>query len=248
MTQVQEPRFGDFGTPPVSTRTSVMAILALVVGILSLLICCAPIVGPGLALIGLIAAVTALIFISGGQGRVTGKGLAITGMICSFISLVFGIAVTVGMGMFVKQFGQYGTVIAAAQAESPKGLDAYLATSTAQAVTREEMEDFRKKTIEQVGAYKRVDGGFMSLATAFSNLGQLGPAGLPAKYQSRGPGGGVAPLPMMVEFEKGTYLVIVVVEQTPGAKTAAPTPFGPVENIGVFPTGQPAIWFLDPSK
>ena len=76
MSTMQSGQFGQFPEEIVEQRTSVMAILSLVFGLLCV---------PGFGILGAIFGIAALFGISGSRGRVTGKGLAIAGLVVSLL-------------------------------------------------------------------------------------------------------------------------------------------------------------------
>lgn len=246
MTQVHEPRFGDFGEPTQPQRTSALAVLALITGILSLIVCCIPFVGTGLGLIGAVCGVAALIFIGGSMGRLTGKGMAVSGLVCAILALVFNIAIIVGITTGLKLFQNYGEFVTIAQSEDQTKLAGMLAPDTAQAVTPEDMARFKKDTTDALGKFQRIEPGMMNLMSAFMRLSALGPAGIPSQYQGK-PGGTVQPIPMLATFEKGQAMVLIIIEQDPAATPDPNLPAGKIVNFGVFQEGKQPIWFIDPN-
>ncbi|MCW5754852.1 MAG: DUF4190 domain-containing protein [Phycisphaeraceae bacterium] len=86
-----DDRFADFGAPlSVRERTSVMAILSMVFGIICV---------PGFGLVGLILGIGAIVGINSSRGRLGGTGLAVAGIAFSLLACI----VWVGMGLGLMQ-------------------------------------------------------------------------------------------------------------------------------------------------
>ena len=91
MTQFNPPTFGQPIQPVVPERTSPLAILGLVFGILGF--CTAGLLG----VVGLILGIVAIVGINKSQGRLGGSGLAIATIVVSAFSLVVGCAILPGL-------------------------------------------------------------------------------------------------------------------------------------------------------
>jgi hypothetical protein len=84
---------GYYGPPMVTQKTNGMAVTGMVVGILSLVLFWA-------SLLGLLLAVLGIIFSSVGMSQCTktgqqGKGMAIAGLVCSLIATAFWVAIVI---------------------------------------------------------------------------------------------------------------------------------------------------------
>lgn len=233
---------GDFAQAPVPQRTSVAAIISLICGILGLVVCCVPFVGPFFGIVGLICAIAAFMAIGRSDGRLGGNGLAVGGMICSIIAMIFGIVIVVGMSQFTKMFNGYGTAITIAQSDDTSTLSPMLSAAAGQRATPEGLAAFKTESLGSLGAFQRIKPGMMPFFKSFAMMGQLG-GGVPPKYQGRG--GGVSLLPAIAEFEKGEGLFLIVFNQN--EQTNSTLPFGNIENIGVAPAGGPVTWLIDPA-
>lgn len=243
MTTFQEPRFGDFGQPqPAPRRTSIAAIMSLILGILALVTCCIPVAGPVLGGLGLVFAIAAFILVGGSQGRLGGRGLAVGGMVCAIIGIIGGVFVLVGMNIFVKGLGQYGNFVKIAQSDDPSGMTAQLSPAAAQALTPEDIAAFKAQTLDHLGAYQSTAPGLMGFVKGVTKMGQVAPQ-IPPPYMQSRPGQS-SMIPVNAEFEKGGALILLVLDPQGSGPT---TQFGAIDNIGVAPDGGGTIiWLLPP--
>ena len=94
-------------------RPGVMAIVALICGILSVLCHCVPVAG---SFIGFALSVAAIVLgiievrkISRGESSLKGKGMAIAGIILGAVGIVFGIiwAIIIAIGALAGAFGEW---------------------------------------------------------------------------------------------------------------------------------------------
>jgi len=244
MTTFQEPRFGDFGQPTAPQqprRTSIAAIMSLVLGILALVVCCLPGVSPVLGGLGLVFAILAFMFIGSAQGRLGGRGIAVGGMVCSIVGILFGVMVLIGVTSFVNSLGQYGKFVEIAQSEDQSGMTALLSPGTAQTITPEEIAAFKTATLDAVGKYQKTAPGMLAFTKGVMKLGQMGNQ-IPPQYV--GKPGQSSMIPVPAAFEKGGAMLLVILD--PKGKGAT-TPYGSIDNIAVVPDGGTAIWLIDPA-
>lgn len=220
-------------------RTSVAAILSLVCGILGLIVCCVPFLGPTFAVLGLLCAVFAFIAIGRSEGRLGGRGMAVGGLACSLVAMLLGIVVVVGMSQVTTMFEKYGEAVGMVQNDDLTGLNEALSTTASPKVTPESLATFKNESIGSLGKFQRVKPGMMAWFESFGMLGGVA-TGIPPQYQ----GGGQALIPLQGEFEKGNGLILVLLNQMEQGPNA---PMGKIENIGVAPTGGPITWLIDPS-
>lgn len=242
MTQFNEPRFG-VDDAPISTRTSVMAIFSLVCGLLSLVGCCLLGIAPGVGFIGGLLGGLALFRISNSNGRLGGSGLAIGGIITSILGLALGILIVVGATRGLNEFETYGKAMTIAQSPDQSGLNNYLTTQAANNATVEGMAEFREKTLATLGKYKNVRPGLLEF---FRNMGTVeqGQRSLPGASSNKPE----LPLPVPVQFENGPASMFVVLEQNNPSGPTPTTPFGKLENIGVYdPASGKVFWLIDPA-
>ncbi|MBI1189332.1 MAG: hypothetical protein GC200_01440 [Tepidisphaera sp.] len=243
MTQLNEPRFG-IDDAPLNSRTSVMAVISLVCGLASLVGCCLLGIAPGVGIIGGIFGGLALFRISTSNGRLGGSGLAIGGIITSLLGLALGVIIVVGATQFLNTFEKYGKAVEIAQSSDQSALNNMLTPQAANLATTEGLADFRSKTLADLGKYKRVRPGLLRFFLNMSSVEQAAKA-LP----STSSGKKEVPIPVPVEFEKGPASMFVQLEQNnPAGANPTTTPFGLVENIGVYdPATGKIFWLIDPS-
>jgi hypothetical protein len=211
----------------VPERTSVLAVLSLILGIV-----CVPFFG----IIAVFFGVMALFGIKASRGRVSGTGLAVTGIVLGIVfSLLWGGCVgMVGFGgnMMIKQVAPaVGTIITSAQAGDIDAVKSGLSSSSASRVTPEGLEAFRSAVESELGAYK---GAPDSLGELIEQWGELfGAMGSSGNSNPMGNYSNAMPIPF--EFEKGWALVIVPVDQTAGPSSAGVIP---VQNVIILtPSG-----------
>lgn len=212
----------------VPERTSVMAVLSLVFGVL-----CVPFFG----LIAIILGVFALFGIKASRGRVSGTGLAVTGIILGILfSLAWGGCV--GMGGFVVQMATkqiapaVGTMVTAAEQGDVDALGAALTPAAQARLTPEHVEDFRTALGSEMGEYRRGPEGIVEY---FSKIGEVFRALGNANAKPSGNQFNNA-MPVPMEFEHGWAVVFAAIPQNGG------TPGGgsplPIENLVVLtPSG-----------
>lgn len=204
----------------VPERTSVLAVLSLILGIV-----CVPFFG----IIAVFFGVMALFGIKASRGRVSGTGLAVTGIVLGIVfSLLWGGCVgMVGFGgnMMIKQVAPaVGTIITSAQSGDIDAVKSGLSSSAATRVTPEGLEAFRSAVESELGAYK---GAPDSLGELIEQWGELfGAMGSSGNSNPMGNYSNAMPIPF--EFEKGWALVIVPVDQTAGPSNAGVIP---VQNV-----------------
>lgn len=207
----------------VPERTSVLAVLSLILGIV-----CVPLFG----IVAVFLGVMALFGIKASRGRVSGSGLAVTGIILGVVfSLLWGGCLGMlgfGGNMMIKQVAPaVGTIITSAQAGDIDAVKSGLSPSAASRVTPEGVEAFRVAMESELGAYKSAPGSFGELLEQWGNL--FGAMGSSGNSNPMGNYSNAMPIPM--EFEKGWALVIIPIDQqggTPGSATI------PVDNVIVL--------------
>jgi hypothetical protein len=212
-------------------RTSIAAVLALVAGILSLVLCCIPFVGPAVAAVGLLCSIVAFVAIGRSEGRLAGGGLAAGGLVCSIIGMLLGVVVVVGLWQGTAYVARFGEAVAAVQNDDRAALQQRLSSNAAANLTPEALASFNDQVSQSLGKFRRVKPGLGMWWEAVVAMGEVAPS-LPRRYQ----GGGLAVLPLAAEFEKGSGLVLVVMNE--GEEK--------IENLGVAPGGGPVTWLLDP--
>lgn len=227
-------------------RTSVMAVLSLVLGIL-----CVPFFG----ILAIFLGVFALFGIKASRGRVSGTGLAVTGIILGVVmTLLWGTCVGgsifIGDMMRTKVAPAVGTIITAAQGGDVEGVRKGMATGTQPRVTPEAVQAFSDTLTAEMGAYKGVPASLPDMVKrygeVFEALGQSGSSagGNPMQGYNNA-------MPIPLEFEKGWALVIVPINQQSQGGGGGPEDL--IENIIVCtPSGAqivlvPVGTFLPPA-
>lgn len=204
----------------VPERTSVLAVLSLVLGIV-----CIPFFGIPAVFLGVIA----LFGIKASRGRVSGTGLAITGIVLGIIfSLIWGGCVGTGgfvLNMITKQVAPaVGTMLTAAEADDVDAVKAGLSPSAASRLTPEAVSAFHAAVDAELGAYKRSPDSlgelFEQYGAVFGAMGQGGSGNPMGNYNN------AMPIPM--QFEKGWAMVIIPIDQNGNASGGNQIP---IENI-----------------
>ena len=206
-------------------RTSVMAVLSLVLGIV-----CVPFFG----LLAIFLGVFALFGIKASRGRVSGTGLAVAGIILGVLMTVIWGTCIGGMAFFMKlartEIGPAaGAIITSVEQGEFEKVKSALTPGSQARLTPEAVEAFRVALESEMGAYK---GGAASTSQLideykefFSAIGQSGGSG-PSQIQSYD-----NHMPIPLEFEKGWAMVWVGMP-TDGSQPS-PGQF-PIENIVVL--------------
>ena len=194
-------------------RTSVMAILSLVLGILG---CCTFVTAP----IGVLLGVFGLVGISRSKGRVGGTGLAIGGIIVSVLSLAIWLGMIFGFGgmvkMFVKQFGgNIEQVLADVQSADYDSARSLLGSPAAE-VSDADLAAFHAAYTQDLGAFVGLPNG---LGELFSGYGAVIDQFEP--YNGRQ---GYIPLP--IQFDSDWVLAIYVMDPSGqgGSQGSVPPP------------------------
>ncbi|MFA6045912.1 MAG: DUF4190 domain-containing protein, partial [Phycisphaerales bacterium] len=241
MTQFTEPRFG-VNDVPTNTRTSVLAVLSLVSGLLSLIGCCLVVVSPVTGLAGILMGVIAIFAINASQGRLGGMGLAISGVVTSLIGLVLSVVIFFGINQGLSRFSAYGDAVATAQSADRTGLDKLMTSKAANEATTEGLDHFRDQTLADLGKYKRVKPGMLTFVKNFATLEKA------KDIASSGKQAGFNVIPIPVEFEKGDASLFVLLEAGNPQGATPQTPYGLIVNMGVLdPRTDKVIWMIDPA-
>lgn len=210
----------------VPERTSVLAVLSLVFGIV-----CVPLFGIIAAFLG----VMALFGIKASRGRVSGTGLAVTGIVLGTVfSLVWGGCVgTAGFALQIvaKQVApDVAGAITSAQQNDVEGVRSKLASAGQQRLTQEAVDQFGAALTSELGAFRGVPGTIGELMgaymDAFQALGQGGGANPTGNYQNA--------VPIPVQFENGWAMAFIV--QSPPGQGSSTKPM-PFDNIIILTPG-----------
>jgi hypothetical protein len=213
MTQYNTAAFDPTMEPP---RTSVLAIVALILSLICLI--------PGFGTLGVILGVISLLLISGSQGRVSGTGLAVTAIVLGLLVSVVQVGIVVGVNQFVgvarnKLFLPVNQSFAAFDAGDVAAARKVLTPAANLKVSDEQFTAFRAAYQAELGAFKGIPDGILSIFKAYT---QFGPN--MQKYQGK-PGQPPAMIPIPAIFERGTALVILQVDPAgpgPGGSDEVP--------------------------
>lgn len=237
--QFNESQMGDF-LDPASRRTSVLAILALIAGLL----CFLPVTGA----LAVIFGGASIIFITRSNGRLGGTGLAITGIVLGLLSSVVWVAVFVGLNQVGKSVNQ-AMIVPINDAFTAMAKGDHLAARTVftpkadSAVTDADLDAFNKKVTDEWGAFVGTPSNLLELVPAYMHA---------SKAMRSFQNGGTPPqdtIPVPATFAKGT--VITLIEIDPSDRSNR-TGTGvnvklPIVNIGVIDTSGKTIWLVTPS-
>lgn len=207
---IDGPEFGDeIALEP--RRTSVMAILSLVCG----LVC----VVPGMGVVAAIFGIASLVGISRSRGRVGGTGLAIAGLILGLLfSMVWiGILYVVSQGMSVVAQNLVRPTNEAFVAADNGDFSKIKALFSARAQERmrdEDLAKFHDAVKAQYGAFKRVPDSPIEYWQRLMVVGSE-----MSNFQGRQD---IIPLP--VEYEKGWVLLAIQVDNTRSGRSNPPGP------------------------
>lgn len=191
----------------IQPRTSKLAWLALLLGVLAVILLCIPVVAPTIGAIAVFASIGAIVRISGSEGRIMGKGLAVTGFVTGIISVLLGVSCVVGIGWFGGQIQTYSKGLEYAQAGDAASFNA-IAAPGAQ-VTKEDLGAFVASYQPTLGNFKEAPRSFLQIfkslrvpavSTEMNALQQLNP--------------GHQAIPVMWKFDNEDAAVMLVLDQT----------------------------------
>jgi hypothetical protein len=223
---------GDF-VDPVQSRTSIMAIIGLVISIVGCIACIIP--GPGA--VAAILGGLAIFFIARSSGRLRGLGLAITAIVLGLVQSIGWIAITAGIasafGGYQRQFcAPAGQLITAIEHADVQGARALLTKGANAAIGDDDLRDFAKKYRTSLGTLQQTPHSAWEALTMFTDTG-------PDRNKARGNA-----VPVPARFSNGMALVMVVVD--PAAMHNPSTAAQSLANIGVVAADGTEIWLIDP--
>lgn len=243
--------YATFGAPggaagemfePAQRRTSVLAILSLIAGLLCFI--------PGAGALATIFGGAAVIFISQSRGRLGGLGLAITGIVLGLVFTLVQILIVVGASNALNVFtgriiGPADAMVKSALTGDHTGGRTLLTKRASDGITNAQLDDFAQRVTAELGAYQ---GTPKSILEFFAGYGEVGPLLQPFQ------GGQNEFIPFPAKFDKGTALIVLQVDpramQSGNAGGGANVQF-PVVNFAVV-TGTPQnikqIWLIPPEE
>jgi len=226
-------QYADFGAGDADAysagpeRTSVMAILSLVLGVVCV---------PGFGVLAVLLAVLAFLGIGASKGRVGGKGLAIAGLL---LGLLFT-GVWIGAGWFGwTMWGFYKsgaaraqTIFAAIEAQDYTAAASEIGPR-AQNLTPEQFDEFRTAYRDALGAFVDVPIELTPMSEAWQGASERLNNASGGTAQVNANSGGQGGLPLAVNFDSGPTLVIY---EFAGASSMTEAP-DPTDLIVILPDG-----------
>lgn len=238
---------GDF-IDPTPSRTSVLAITALVISIVGCIACILP--GPGAfaAIFGGLA----IFFIARSGGRLTGTGIAVTAIVLGLFQTVAIIALLIGANQVSSQFGKefflpMGQTMSAIEKGDMQGARAMLTPKASAAVTDEMLRDFVKNYHATAGTYQKMPENVLETVTMAIELGKASKQQKGGSYHQR-PGEMSFPLP--AKFASGSAFVLITMDPTlmGQSKPGAGNPQQTLLNLAVVTLDGKEVYLLDPDE
>lgn len=199
MTNFSNPYAPIPGDMMMEQRTSVLAIIALVCGLICFV--------PALPALGTILAIIALVLIAGSNGRLGGRGLAIAALILGLVFSALQIGIAVAATKMMGAFSGFITkpasdLVAAIDKQDYATARTLMITGAGDRVSDAEFEAFRSGYQGELGAFKKVATTFGEVWQGYQTVGPMMQG-----YQNQNQAEPIIPIP--AEFEKGWALVIV---------------------------------------
>lgn len=234
--------FDDAIGTPRPARVSLLALLSMVVGILTLLGCCLPFVGPVGGLVALGLGIAAFMMIRRSEGRLRGWGAAAAGVVTGLIAAVGGSIALVLLSQVAYAAGAYQKVVEIGQRDDQSELVGVLTVESANAITKDELVSFRERSLDALGPIRGARGGARAWVEGYLQAARLPPA-VQQKYVQFGKSSILA---IPLRFEKGDAAFLIAFDQS------QPDPqlsFGRVVNAAIAPMdGGDLIWIIDPAR
>jgi len=213
------------------SRTSALAIASLIMS----MICCIP----GLGAIGTLLGAGAIVSISKSDGRVKGTGLAVTGIIIGILTTLLWIFGATGMAMGARQLAKYDQMIVVIEARDRAAITDWITSDADASLTDEQLEAFADSLQADYGSFVAIPSSLSDIFGAYMTVGQ-GVSTAQAAAQSEGY---AQPIPIPVEFDGGTTVVIVAGDDTP---PMAPNDMPRARNVGYLAPDGSLVWLIDP--
>jgi hypothetical protein len=243
MSQSPYANLGTEVLEPIPQRTSVLAILSLVIAIISIVPLFCVFLGSGA--LAVIFGGAALLFINRERGRLSGTGLAATGIVLGLMVTVLQIVVVMMVTkamQFYKQniIGPIDTALVALDSGDLKTARTMFPPSADAKITDEMLQQFVTDYQARIGAYK---GAPDTLWGAIQLIVQVGPG-------MQGMQGRNDVIPFPAKFEKGPAVVAIMFDPTSTSRGSAPGGAAmtfSVINLGVLTPDQKEVWLVDPA-
>lgn len=194
-------------------RLSLAALFAMILGLVSLVACCVPVVNLGVAGVVILLAIVALVSISRSEGRLRGTGMAITGLVLGGLVLLVGGLWTVGAAqMGPKFFAPYGDVLVAAEQGDVALAKQALTGEAGDKIDASMLSAFQDEYEAKVGHYVGAETSSLAILKAWIGMGKYQSLmqSLPQEYQQNA-------MPVPVRFDNGSGILWVKLSQTPSA-------------------------------
>jgi len=236
---------GDFADAPLPQRTSALAIISLVIGIISIVPLLCLFVGSGT--LAMIFGGAALLMIHRERGRLGGTGLAATGIVLGLLVSVAQVAAVILLNNFMSLYNVHAVGPIDESLRAMRAGDYVTArklfTPEADAKLSDQMMmDFDAAYRAHAGEYQGSPSSIVGLVQAWLSAG-------PSMRSLKN--GAANAFPYVANFSKGPAVVIVVIDSNqqgpqggpgsnPGMNFVLPT-----LNIGVLTTDGKATWLND---
>lgn len=232
-----QPRFGDFGAEPPqqqaqTSRLSILSLMALITGVLSLPVCCIPVGGTVFGLIPIVCGIGGLRAVKKSRGAVAGRGLAISGLVLGLLGAVASTLLwTVVAGQIAKMPAVYAQVL-----DPDPGVARTVLTSSASAsLSDDQLAAFRDAFIAEHGQNLTVPKGALPVVTSFGRIGD------PTLLTAAPSGPTRKPMPIPLQTDAGWTYLVVVMEQTETLGSGLPA----IADAGFLARDGTAIWLTD---
>jgi hypothetical protein len=217
-------------------RTSVMAILSLVCGLICFI--------PGLAVLGALFGVASLVAISRSGERLTGRGLAVAGLIISFLVLALHIGIYFGIGWGWRQFHNfvlvpYNQSLTAIDAGDIAQARTALSADANKRISDADFDAFRAQYQGELGHFVSIPDSPMKVWEGYARVQQQA-------QQIQGGRNDAFPVP--ANFDNGTALVVFQFDPNSTPPSGTNPKALPIANIMIMaPSGNK--WTLyDPQR
>lgn len=225
--------YGGDPLEPLNRRTSVLAILSLIAGLICFL--------PGAGVLALILGGAAVLVISQSRGRLGGLGLAITGVVFGLLFSIIQIMLLVGIvsgGQFVQQrfLAPVETIITGLETSDRPKARSLFTQDADKAITDAQLDDFARRIHDEWGPMRGAPTSLYSLIKSYIAVGQ--------RMQAIHGNPDLVPAP--IRFEKGTTAVLLYLDQIAmrsGPRSGPNSEFS-VVNIGVIARDGTIMWLI----
>ncbi len=201
--------------PPQPLKTSVLAIISLVLGLLF----CIPFAAP---LVGLVLGIVALVMIAKPERALKGRGLAIAGVVVSAIVLLGHVVTTILLVMSVNLLVQpMESFVLAVENSDFDSARTYLSAETADLVTDEELAKLRDLLADEHGTVGSVSLDFSGRVYTMGVPPPATPWNQSQAFQGNwasGGGGAAGPIPIVCEFSNGTAFGLLIAAGDPNSQ------------------------------